>query len=69
MEPGSEKGLGEALRSLPRQRPPAVALETILDRWQRQRRARLLGGAFAVAASLALFLVFSSTRRDAGLSR
>ena len=58
---GSENGIGEVLRSLPRQDPPAVALETILDRWQRQRRARLLGAGFAVAAGLlAVFLLPTS---------
>ena len=64
MEPGTDKGFGDLLRSLPREEPPAVTLETILDRWLRQRRARLLSGAFAVAAGVMVILALPGPSRE-----
>jgi hypothetical protein len=64
MESGRDDGLGDALRSLPRERPPEVTLEAILDRWQRRRRAALLGGGFAVAAALLAFLLVPAPQRE-----
>jgi hypothetical protein len=64
MAPGADEGLGQILRSLPREQPPAVSLDAILDRWRRQRRAKLLGGAFVVAAGLLALLFVPNSSRE-----
>jgi hypothetical protein len=60
MSRGSDEWVRGVLSKLPRQDPPSLSLEEILERGRLQRRRRLMiGGGLAVAAAGAILLVVS----------
>ena len=58
---GADEGISDALRSLQRHEPPAVTLETILDRWQLRRRNAMLSTAMALGACVLAFVLVPSS--------